>query len=130
MVFRNPVTIEVGSLGTINIDPGEYCYAGSAMNGLDGRIRRHFAAEKKMHWHIDRLTTKADGMEAYISTSAEECTLSDLAVKCGCVRAVKGFGCSDCGCLTHLFSADAISKQKLLNSSGVVPFSEKEIRRR
>ena len=38
---------------------GYYLYVGSAMNGLEARIRRHLSAEKKQHWHIDSLTRHA-----------------------------------------------------------------------
>ena len=124
LVFEEGRTVTAGSLGTLDIRPGEYCYAGSAMNGLEGRIGRHMEREKKMHWHIDRLTVCADRMESYVSADVPvtECTLADMARDAGCKEAFKGFGCSDCGCRTHLFLTDGGSKQKLINISGTTPF--------
>jgi len=123
VTFRGPVRTDVGSLGTLDIAEGEYCYAGSAMNGLDQRIRRHLSKEKKMRWHIDRLTTVADAAEAFASFGKDECELAEIAEKCGCAPVFKGFGSSDCGCRTHLFYVTEITKKLLLNASGAVPFA-------
>lgn len=106
--------IEIGSLGMLHFSEGIYCYPGSAMNGLDQRIGRHMLTEKKMRWHIDRLTSISTEITAYCTTDAElsECRLAKLICECGGVPAVKGFGCSDCKCNTHLFELndDAIDK--------------------
>ena len=121
--FRTPRKIHVGSLGMLDIGEAEYCYVGSAMNGLDGRIGRHMSVEKKMRWHIDRLTVSADSKEAYVPPgSVPECGLSAMALDSGCVPVFKGFGCSDCRCGTHLFLVDGRSKEEFLNISGAVPF--------
>jgi len=121
MVFRDPFKVDVGSLGTLEIGEGEYCYVGSAMNGLDQRIRRHMSPKKHMRWHIDRLTSSADGTEAYASCVAE-CGLARMAEDSGCIPVFKGFGSSDCGCRTHLFFVDGASKQTLLNMSAAQRF--------
>ncbi|MDR0791421.1 MAG: GIY-YIG nuclease family protein [Methanomassiliicoccaceae archaeon] len=123
MTFRIPHILSVGTLGPLNINAGEYCYIGSAMNGLDSRIMRHLSGEKKMRWHIDRLTIVADGMEAYTSAGIGECGLARIAVSSGCVPVFKGFGSSDCECDTHLFAVDGHSKEELLRRSAVLPFS-------
>ena len=49
----------IGRLGKIRFRKGVYFYVGSAMGpgGLRGRIRRHYRRNKKIHWHIDYLTT-------------------------------------------------------------------------
>ena len=123
LTFGGPRKTGVGSLGQLEICAGEYCYVGSAMNGMDGRIRRHFSKDKKMHWHIDRLTVSADVMEAYVPlTHIEECTLSAIAEGCGCIPVFKGFGCSDCACATHIFFVTEGSKQKLTAAAGARPF--------
>jgi Uri superfamily endonuclease len=123
MTFPQPMTTDVGSLGTLRVGKGEYCYAGSAMNGLDQRIGRHLAKEKKVRWHIDRLTTAADAAEAFVSFDKSECALAAIAEECGCAPMFKGFGSSDCGCRTHLFLVDERSKQELLKRSAVLRFS-------
>jgi len=126
MTFLTPRSVSVGSLGTIEIDAEEYCYVGSAMNGLDGRIGRHLREEKKIRWHIDRLTISADVKEAYVpSEHIRECVLSEMAQSSGCIPVHKGFGCSDCRCGTHLFLVDGNSKRKLLNMSDASLFAKK-----
>ena len=124
--FDSKRQINVGALGVLSVDDGEYCYVGSAMNGLDERIGRHMSIDKKMHWHIDRLTVLTDGMEAFVpSELVPECVLSEMAEESGCLPVFKGFGCSDCKCGTHLFAVSETSKQKLLNTLRAVPFVKK-----
>jgi Uri superfamily endonuclease len=122
VTLDGPMTVNTGSLGTVSFEKGEYCYAGSAMNGLDGRIMRHFAKEKRIRWHIDRLTVISDGKEAYVSFSVPECALAEMAAESGCIPVHKGFGCSDCKCGTHLFLVSEDSKRRLLGTSGADPF--------
>ncbi len=57
----DPATIEVGRL-RILLSPGVYVYVGSAggPGGLKARIVRHFKRYKKIHWHIDKLTTSEE----------------------------------------------------------------------
>ncbi|MCP4265694.1 MAG: DUF123 domain-containing protein, partial [Candidatus Brocadiaceae bacterium] len=43
--------IEIGRLGTFVFPKGYYVYTGSAQNGLEKRINRHYSSEKKFHWH-------------------------------------------------------------------------------
>ena len=124
VTLRDTITVNVGSLGDLTFKEGGYCYAGSAMNGLDQRIRRHFSKDKKIHWHIDRLTVIADGIEAFVSFAHSECALARIAEECGCEPSFLGFGSSDCGCRTHLFSVDAATKKELLKRSATVPFSQ------
>ena len=114
--------LSIGSLGTILFKAGEYCYAGSAMNGLEQRIRRHLSHEKKMHWHIDFLTMVASDIEAYGSEypgSVVECGIADAASSLGFVPVVRGFGSSDCGCFSHLSSVPDGGKAKLVERLGM-----------
>jgi Uri superfamily endonuclease len=41
----------------ITFPRGFYYYIGSAQKNLKSRIERHTRIEKKVHWHIDHLTT-------------------------------------------------------------------------
>jgi sugar fermentation stimulation protein A len=96
--------IPVGSLGPVRFKKGFYCYSGSALHSLHHRIQRHVRKRKKIHWHIDYLTTKADAAKAYpiYSMRRLECSLArELALIAD--HSIKGFGCSDCGCPSHLF---------------------------
>ena len=106
--LEEPATIQVGRLGLMEFRPGHYVYVGSALSGLEGRIRRHLStgnASKKRFWHIDYLLEHGaiTGIRKIISPERLECS---IARKVGALSEapVKGFGCSDCSCETHLFS--------------------------
>lgn len=117
--------LDVGALGTLTFPAGTYCYVGSAMGGLDQRVSRHLSKDKKIRWHIDRLTMAADSVEAYESYPdyVPECELAAMARRCGMTPAADGFGCSDCKCRTHLFRADPESISRLVSEAGLVSFS-------
>ena len=121
LTFYSPFSSEVGSLGRLDLPSGESCYVGSAMGGLDHRLDRHLSKEKRICWHIDRLTVRADRMEAYESypDPIPECDLAHIAEGSGCVPMHKGFGCSDCRCDTHLFLVDPDSKTELIRGASL-----------
>ena len=100
--------LEVGKLGKIALKKGHYVYVGSALNSLEKRVQRHFRREKKMHWHIDYLlaSRNAEIKKAYVKETIEreECTIAKkIAAN---ATAIKGFGCSDCNCESHLFKVE------------------------
>ena len=41
----------------IRLEPGLYIYIGSAQNSLYHRLKRHIKYSKRIHWHIDKITT-------------------------------------------------------------------------
>ena len=122
--FNSLKDIEVGSLGLLHFDKGRYCYVGSAMGGLDQRVSRHLRKEKKVRWHIDRLTMAADSTEAWISypEPISECDLAHCAEGCGMIPVHKGFGCSDCSCHTHLFMVAEGSESRLIDVCSLTRF--------
>jgi Uri superfamily endonuclease len=124
------VQIRIGALGIVNLREGTYCYVGSAMNGLDQRIKRHLSREKKLRWHIDHLTIVCSRAEAYEAAypGITECELGRIAGDCGGTYAVKGFGCSDCRCPTHLFLLEGDAKEKLLSRPYFMLHSQQSIR--
>lgn len=94
----------IGALGTITFVPGYYVYVGSAKRNLAARLARHRRVRKKMHWHLDYLRPitivtatipirTADDLEHRLSHRLE-----DIAE-----RHIDHFGCTDCGCPSHLF---------------------------
>jgi len=98
-------TLKIGKKGEIQFKKGFYIYVGSALNSLEGRIKRHLRLNKKMHWHVDYLLDSPN-------TQVTEVFYSDDGVKHECELAaqiapkgeeIKGFGCSDCNCPAHLF---------------------------
>ena len=112
MRIEKDLALKIGALGSLGFPQGRYVYVGSAMNGLDARLRRHVKTSLghpgAVHWHIDYLL-RADevGIEAiYVQESdvKTECLIAEAISKKG--DAVRGFGCSDCRCSSHLFRVD------------------------
>lgn len=96
--------------GAVEVSPGRYLYAGSAWGGggIRARLGRHFRKEKKLHWHIDRLTLGAETLTALAVPGGKECDLVESLLKSGRFAvAVPGFGSSDCRrCESHLLRFD------------------------
>ena len=95
--------IEVGRLGPLRFAPGTYAYVGSALNGWQGRVYRHFRGKGKVHWHIDYLRREAKVPGAFVLRGGRaECEVAKL-LSSNFAPWPAGFGCSDCDCETHLF---------------------------
>lgn len=98
--------VRVGHLGEITFAAGWHVYVGSAMAGLTARLERHRRKRKRFHWHVDYLRDAAAEVVPLPVRSSRrlEC---DLAAGVGALfpEAAAGFGCSDCGCGSHLFAA-------------------------
>ena len=97
--------LTVGQLGTFSLAAGYYLYFGSALNGLESRVRRHLRPDKKLHWHIDSLTGVATPRQVWWSVGAErrECSWALQAGKgSGIYVPIPKFGSSDCSCASHL----------------------------
>ena len=112
LLLNSPgLDILVGSLGRVSIPRGLICYIGSAKGpgGLKARIMRHFRRDKVRKWHIDYLTTNDDVkvMEAavYNLPKEYECKLADM-LRNMMFKPIKGFGSSDCRCISHLYRID------------------------
>ncbi|MFO8110013.1 MAG: GIY-YIG nuclease family protein [Thermoplasmata archaeon] len=95
--------LEIGALGVMNFKKGHYAYVGSAQKGLESRLRRHTKKNKKIHWHIDHLSVHAWDFSAMAIHGPQEmeCELASRLSPLG--TEVRGFGCSDCRCSSHLF---------------------------
>ena len=106
------IDIDVGKLGLVCFRSGVYLYFGSALNGLNGRIQRHLRHEKKIHWHIDRLTSLASIEDVWWINDGKnwECAwANETEALTRRVASVAGFGSSDCKCASHLHAFDAAS---------------------
>ncbi len=100
------VDVEIGGARHVVLAPGLYVYAGSAYGpgGIAGRLARHLRRDKRLHWHVDRLTVAARHTAAFAFPGGRECDIvgwllqrSDFSV------AAAGFGSSDCRtCSSHL----------------------------
>lgn len=100
----------VGRLGTVRLQPGMYCYVGSAFGpgGLRARLHRHARWSKRCHWHVDHLRAVAGVAYAWFLAQPRRCEhdwARTLAAVSGLEVAVPGFGASDCDCPGHLFRA-------------------------
>lgn len=108
--------IRIGSLGAIPFKKGTYIYVGSAQKGIEQRVKRHLKKQKKKHWHIDYLLDHANIKNVLVKEGPKslECLIAKKLL--GFSIPIKGFGCSDCNCKSHLFKIkkNDISKLKKL----------------
>lgn len=101
--LKEPLNKNVGALGEIGFERGNYTYVGSAQNSLEGRISRHLKSDKSKHWHIDHLLEDAEIKEvlAFEMDKEMECESASFLEKE--FNKIEDFGCSDCNCNSHLF---------------------------
>ena len=95
----------VGKLGNFHFQAGYYVYTGSALGGLEPRVSRHLRLKKRLHWHIDYLLQHAQVIDVvkHQTTERLECNFNEKVLSLPDSRIpVKGFGSSDCKCLSHL----------------------------
>jgi len=97
------LSIPIGGLGEVHFKRGFYAYVGSAMGGIEQRVRRHLKREKKLYWHIDYLLLRAVPYDIIVVETQErkECQLAEELSKK--LPYIERFGCSDCKCKSHLF---------------------------
>ncbi|MGQ9587854.1 MAG: GIY-YIG nuclease family protein, partial [Thermoplasmata archaeon] len=98
--------IRVGKLGKLTFDAGVYVYVGSAISGIEQRVRRHKSVTKRMKWHIDYFLRRAEIL-AIVAIPCDkkgmECEVARALAACEGARiSHKGFGSSDCACSSHL----------------------------
>jgi Uri superfamily endonuclease len=104
---ESDTVIQAGRRHRMNVEPGYYIYTGSAFGpgGVRARVTRHCRGGTSRHWHIDYLREAVTPLYAWYSLEPVNLehdrarALSEMAV----VSPVKGFGCTDCRCFSHLF---------------------------
>jgi sugar fermentation stimulation protein A len=105
--LQDDEVIEVGSLGKREFPSGYYAYVGSAQAGIEQRVSRHKALNKKRRWHIDYLLQKAEVLATMAIPFGDKSMECEVAKKIGevadCRVDLRGFGSSDCSCSSHLF---------------------------
>jgi len=111
MRLKNNVRCKVGSLGSIRFAEGVYIYTGSARGkgsvSIHGRIQRHLGGRSRSFWHIDYLLdAKGCNIRAFIHSQTSrdlECKVNRrIQEMTHAAFPVRGFGSSDCACLSHL----------------------------
>jgi len=114
--------IRVGQLGEAFFKEGDYIYIGSAKDSLDVRLRRHLRKGKKTYWHIDYLlrSEKIKILQIWTIDKKVECQTTEVFCQDPAIKIIKkGFGSSDCRCLTHLFFVkDKKKTEKILKKIG------------
>jgi len=120
--LKDDLSISIGKKGKIKFYKGYYIYIGSAVNGLEKRIQRHLRDDKKMHWHIDYLLKYAIIRDVFYKESRykEECDIAKGLDKN--LISIKGFGCSDCKCESHLFYGSKDCIRRIINELGMLRF--------
>lgn len=124
LIFRSQSTqeIQVGRWGLLSVAPGYYVYVGSAFGpgGVKARVVRHCNETKSKHWHVDYLREAVNPVGAWYCYCPKQLehqwakTLYEMEN----ISAIKGFGCSDCKCYSHLFAI--ASEPKLAQFASIV----------
>lgn len=117
---------QIGSPGEIFLE-GNYIYVGSAQGNLKARIERHLSKEKKLHWHVDYLLRRSEVEEVLVKEDAEKRQECETALKLSeKLTPVKGFGSSDCRCVSHLFRIrDNLEIREFLSRQNFVTYYKK-----
>ncbi len=107
--------IHVGSLGKILFHEGFYAYTGSARGpgGLK-RVERHLSVLRGVNttrrWHIDYLLPFTRFQDVIVTATAKDLEC-EIARKIGAeLSAVRGFGCTDCDCQSHLHHSASLER--------------------
>jgi Uri superfamily endonuclease len=115
--------VQVGLLRVIDFAVGFYSYTGSARGpgGLK-RVDRHLSLlqgkRSPKRWHIDYLLPHTSFCEVFITRTTQdlECRIAGSIGES--LTAVKGFGCTDCRCASHLhYSQDLSRMQRAVGSA-------------
>ncbi|MEM5793124.1 MAG: GIY-YIG nuclease family protein [Candidatus Aenigmatarchaeota archaeon] len=110
--LKKDCLIEIGRFGKIPFKKGYYSYVGSALGksiNLENRLKRYEKLNKEktgnLHWHIDYLLvqpyTKIIDIKIFKGKNRMECKISNM-ISVLSKFSIKGFGCSDCNCKSHL----------------------------
>jgi len=111
MRLKSNVRCKAGSLGPVRFAGGVYIYTGSARGkgsvSIHGRIERHLGKRRRSFWHIDYLlAANACNIQAFVYSETRrdlECEVNRrIQEMTYAAFPVRGFGSSDCACLSHL----------------------------
>ena len=93
---------------------------------MESRLKRHLRKDKKLFWHIDYLLErkKVKISQIWVIPKSIECKTANVFNKELTYEIVKkGFGSSDCKCITHLFYTK--SKEQVENILKKIGFSRR-----
>ncbi len=96
-----PFNLSIKKFSEVDFHKGYYYYIGSAQKNFHHRIKRHLTRDKKIHWHVDHLTTitSNDIKRIFYSENKPKDFETDLAIEFSefpdITIPAKGFGNSD-----------------------------------
>ncbi|WP_198002061.1 GIY-YIG nuclease family protein [Caldivirga maquilingensis] len=120
-----PVSVKVASLGWVTLSEGYYAYVGSAKVGVKTRVGRHLRLVRlktgKLRWHLDYILVN-NSVEPYsiiyVNESFIEHEVAQALLECRDTEvAARGFGSSDCNCVSHFFKLKTNQDPSLLVAS-------------
>ena len=117
-LLKGDLKIETRGGRRFFLPKGVYIYVGSAFGsgGIEVRVKRHLKRDKKLHWHLDWVTTSEefqflDCVPFY--NLRWECKIASFLQGLEIFEPIEGFGSTDCSCPSHLF--------RLKNSERLIP---------
>lgn len=119
ITLEAPAVLPMPRFGGV-LDPGHYCYLGSAFGpgGIRARCTRHLRRDKPKKWHVDWLTNVAVDVAVSPHPGATECALTArLSAFHGASIPIAGFGSSDCRrCPAHLVRLNGLGGDVLMEA--------------
>ena len=105
---RSTDLIQIGRLGSLQLQSGFYIYVGSALGpgGVRARLAHHLKPSRRPHWHIDylRAHTRVEEIWYWLDGQRLEHVWAEhIRLSEGASVPLVGFGSTDCGCESHLF---------------------------
>lgn len=102
------ISLPVGRLEFLDVQPGYCLYVGSALGpgGLRSRVSHHLQLSPSPHWHIDYLRKHLPVSEVwytYNPSRIEHDWADAVNATDGATIPLARFGASDCRCSAHLF---------------------------
>jgi len=107
LILFNPLAFskQVGALGVVDFKKGYYVYAGSAIKGLEKRVKRHSKKRKAIHWHLDYILPHPMELNRSLLIRRVDRLEGPLASRLQSIAHgyIPGFGSSDTDRPSHLF---------------------------
>ena len=105
---RSTDLIQIGKLGSLQLQSGFYVYVGSALGpgGVRARLAHHLKVSRRPHWHIDYLRAHTSVEEIWYRLDTrrlEHIWAEHIRLTEGASVPLVGFGSTDCRCESHLF---------------------------
>lgn len=110
LALAQDTTLPVGRSRSESFAGGYYVYIGSALGGLQGRLKRHLRHDRRRRWHVDTLLDTAPVVQVWYLAAYErlECLwAARLGQAPGIAPTTFAFGATDCRCHSHLFYSQA-----------------------